>query len=351
MRIFKLICLLLTSSFYLACGSGNQKASNLFEITIDKSVKKITRYDEIAVSIKNKKNKEIEHVSYSIDGKEIPLTNNTIKIDVPTLGNKTLTAKINYEGETVTINKNIKVFSEKAPEIYTYTIIKEYPHDTGAYTQGLEFYKDTLYESTGKKGQSFLRKLDFTTGKVYEQIDLDDSYFGEGITILNDKIYQLTWKSGLGFIYDLNTFKKLDNFQYGKSREGWGLANDGNKIYKSDGTEKIWFINPDHMTEDGYIETVTNSSIVNSANELEFVDGKLYANVYQKPSVMIINSTSGAIEGVINFSGLSDLITKTEDWDKVNNVLNGIAYHPARNTFFVTGKFWDKMFEVKIQKK
>ncbi|MDO1511220.1 glutaminyl-peptide cyclotransferase [Maribacter confluentis] len=351
MRIVKIICIILIPSLYMACGSGNQKASNLFEITIDKNVKKITQFDEIGVTIKNKKNKDINQVTYSIDGKDVPLTNNTIKIDVSTLGNKTLTAKINFEGETVIINKNIKVFSAKAPEIYTYNIIKEYPHDTGAYTQGLEFFNDTLYESTGKNGKSFLRKLDFSTGKVYEQINLDDSYFGEGITILNDKIYQLTWKSGLGFIYDLHTFKKLDNFQYGKSREGWGLANDGNKIFKSDGTEKIWFINPNTMTEDGYIETVTNSSIVNSANELEFVDGKLYANVYQKPSVMIIDSNSGAIEGVINFSGLSDLITKSADWDKVNNVLNGIAYHPERKTFFVTGKFWDKMFEVKIQKK
>ncbi|SNR44487.1 Glutamine cyclotransferase [Maribacter sedimenticola] len=351
MRIVKIICIILIPSLYMACGSGNQKASNLFEITIDKNVKKITQFDEIGVTIKNKKNKDINQVTYSIDGKDVPLTNNTIKIDVSTLGNKTLTAKINFEGETVVINKNIKVFSAKAPEIYTYTIIKEYPHDTGAYTQGLEFFNDTLYESTGKNGKSFLRKLDFSTGKVYEHINLDDSYFGEGITILNDKIYQLTWKSGLGFIYDLHTFKKLDNFQYGKSREGWGLANDGNKIFKSDGTEKIWFINPNTMTEEGYIETVTNSSIVNSANELEFVDGKLYANVYQKPSVMIINSNSGAIEGVINFSGLSDLITKSANWDKVNNVLNGIAYHPERKTFFVTGKFWDKMFEVKIQKK
>ncbi|TVZ14423.1 glutaminyl-peptide cyclotransferase [Maribacter sp. MAR_2009_72] len=351
MRIVKIICIILIPSLYMACGSGNQKASNLFEITIDKNVKKITQFDEIGVTIKNKKNKDINQVTYSIDGKDVPLTNNTIKIDVSTLGNKTLTAKINSEGETVVINKNIKVFSAKAPEIYTYTIIKEYPHDTGAYTQGLEFFNDTLYESTGKNGKSFLRKLDFSTGKVYEQINLDDSYFGEGITILNDKIYQLTWKSGLGFIYDLHTLKKLDNFQYGKSREGWGLANDGNIIFKSDGTEKIWFINPNTMTEEGYIETVTNSSIVNSANELEFVDGKLYANVYQKPSVMIINSNSGAIEGVINFSGLSDLITKSADWDKVNNVLNGIAYHPERKTFFVTGKFWDKMFEVKIQKK
>ncbi|WP_339653746.1 glutaminyl-peptide cyclotransferase [uncultured Maribacter sp.] len=351
MRIVKLICNVLIFSIFIACGSGNQKASSLFEINLAENAKQVNQNSEVGININNKKQKEIESVIYSIDGVEIPLNNNKLLINVSTLGNKVLTAKITFNGETVEINKNLKVLSEKTPEIYTYTIINEYPHDTAAYTQGLEFHNDTLYESTGKNGQSFLRKLNYKTGEVYKQIDLDKSYFGEGITILNNKIYQLTWKSGLGFIYDLDTFKKLDNFQYGKSREGWGLTNDGKKIFKSDGTEKIWFLNPDTMTEEGYIEIVTNSSVFNSANELEYVDGKIYANVYQKPSVMIIDSETGSIEGVINFSGLSDLITKTENWDKLNYVLNGIAYHKERRTFFVTGKFWDKIFEVQIQKK
>tara|TARA_R110002051_G_scaffold56046_8_gene104004 strand:- start:55231 stop:56286 length:1056 start_codon:yes stop_codon:yes gene_type:complete len=351
MSTFKFYCIILITSLFASCGSGNQKASSLFEIKIENNLNQFNQNKNVGISIENKKNKEIQHVIYTIDGHELPVNNGKILINVPTLGSKILTAKISYENETIEINKNIKVLSEKAPEIYTYTIINEYPHDTKAYTQGLEFYNDTLYESTGKKGESFLRKLNFKTGEVYEQIDLDHSYFGEGITILNNKIYQLTWQSGLGFIYDLKTFKKLDNFQYGKSREGWGFTNDGSKLFKSDGTEKIWFLNPDTMTEEGYIETVTNSSIFNSANELEFVNGKIYANVYQKPSVMIIDSNTGAIEGVINFSGLSDMITKTANWDKVNYVLNGIAYHPERKTFFVTGKYWDKMFEVQIQKK
>lgn len=351
MKIVNCICSLIIPIFLISCGSGNQKASNLFEINVAENAKKINQNDEVAISIKNKKEKEIESIVYTIDGIEIPQNNNKLKINVATLGNKVLTATIKFEGETVEINKNLKIFSKKAPEIYTYTIINEYPHDQKAYTQGLEFYNDTLYESTGKKGQSFIRKLDFTSGQVFEQINLDENYFGEGITILNNKIHQLTWQSGLGFIYDLNTFKKLDNFQYGKSRQGWGFTNNDKSLIKSDGTEKIWFLNPETMIEEKYIETVTNSAIVDSANELEFVNGKIYANVYQKPSVMIIDSKTGAIEGVINFSGLSDKITETENWDKTNNVLNGIAYHPKRKTFFVTGKFWDKMFEVKIQKK
>ncbi len=350
MNIYKSIISVFILVFLISCGSGNQKPSSLFAIELEGNPKVINQNDILGVAIKNLKDKTIEKVTYSIDGEEIQLTDNKIDFSIPKLGNKTLTAKIVYEGNTVEINKNLKVLAQNAPEIYTYTILNEYPHDTNAYTQGLEFYNDTLYEGTGQKGRSFLRKLDYKTGKVWNQIDLDKAYFGEGITILDGKIYQLTWQSGIGFIYDQKNMTKLDNFQYGKSRQGWGLTNDGKKLYKSDGTEKIWILDPITLIEESHIEIVTNSSIFNNANELEYVDGKIYANVYQKPSVMIIDSKSGAIEGVINFSGLSDKVTKGEDWDS-NNVLNGIAYHAKKKTFFVTGKDWDKLFEVQIQKK
>ncbi|UWX56407.1 glutaminyl-peptide cyclotransferase [Maribacter litopenaei] len=347
-RISKaLVGLLLIAS----CGSGNQKPSSLFSIELEGNAKQVNQNEKLGVSLKNLKNKEIEEVVYSIDGENLKVENNKLDFSIPKLGNKVLKATVTYEGNTVEITKNLKVLASQAPEIYTYTILNEYPHDSNAYTQGLEFHKDTLYEGTGKRGRSFLRKLDFKTGKVYQQIDLDETYFGEGITILNDKIYQLTWRSGMGFIYDLNTMKKLDNFQYGKSREGWGLTNDGEKLYKSDGTDKIRVLNPATLVEEGHIEIATNKSLFADTNELEYVDGKIYANVYQKPGVMIIDAKSGAIEGVINFGGLSDKVTKTENWVDTENVLNGIAYHPRRKTFFVTGKDWDKMFEVTIQKK
>lgn len=350
MNSFKHLNLIFIIFFLVSCGSGNQKASSLFAIDLEGNPKSINQNDMLGVAIKNLKDKKIEKVTYSIDGNELSLRENKLNFAISKLGNRVLKATIVYENDTVEVTKKLKVLAKEAPEIYTYTILNEYPHDNNAYTQGLEFYKDTLYESTGQKGRSFLRKLDYKTGKVWAQVDLDKAYFGEGITILNDKIYQLTWQSGIGFIYDQKNMTKLDNFQYGKSREGWGLTNDGEKIFKSDGTEKIWILDPDTLIEESYIETVTNSSIFNKANELEYVDGKIYANVYQKPSVMIIDSKTGAIEGVVNFSGLSDRITKGADWD-ANNVLNGIAYHPERKTFFVTGKEWDKLFEVTIQKK
>ncbi len=347
-KFFTLSTLLL---FFMACGGEQTDAKSLFDIALDGDKTQFQHKESVGIRLNNKKNKTVTKVTYSIDGKELPVTDNKLVLNVETLGNKTLKAVVSYDETSVEIQKKIKLLSATAPELYTYEILNVYPHDNRAYTQGLEFHQDTLYESTGKKGRSSLRKVDYTSGEVLQKIDLDPSIFGEGITILNGKIYQLTWQSGIGYIYDLKGFNKIDTFQYGDSKEGWGLTNDGKKLFKSDGTEKIWFLNPETLVEEGHIETVTNKSIFNRANELEYVDGKLYANVYLKPSIMIIDAKSGAIEGVVNFSGLSEKITKTPDWRDNDNVLNGIAYHPTKKTFFVTGKDWDKLFEVKIIKK
>ena len=347
MNIVKFFTLSSFLLFFLACGEGNTSATSLFDIQLEGNKKQFQQNESTAISINNKKEKMIDKVTYSIDGVQLPINDNKMTLNTSKLGNKTLKAVVEYEGTSVELSKKIKILAEHAPQVYTYEIVNEYPHDIKAYTQGLEFHNDTLYESTGKKGTSWLRKIDFKSGNVLQQIDLDNSLFGEGITIMNGKIYQLTWQSRTGFIYDLNDFKKIDNFQYGESKEGWGLANDGTKIFKSDGTEKIWFLNPETLVEEGYIETVTNKSIFNKANELEFVEGKLYANVYQKESMMIIDANTGAIEGVVNFGGLKKKVTQHEALD----VLNGVAYHPERKTFFVTGKKWDKLFEVKIKKK
>ena len=336
---------------FVACGGGSTSTSSLFEIQLEGNKKQFQQNEIIGIDLINKKGKTIDKVTYFIDEKQLSIENNKISLNADQLGNKVIKAIVDYEENSIEVIKKIKLLASKAPEVYTYEIINTYPHDTKAYTQGLEFHKGILYESTGKKGRSSLRKIDFRTGEILKQIDLDNTIFGEGITIVGDKIYQLTWQKGIGFIYNLEDFKKIDSFQYGESKEGWGLTNDGEKLYKSDGTERIWFLNPETLIEEGYIETVTDKSIFNMANELEYVDGKLYANVYQKPSIMIIDASSGAIEGVVNFGGLDKEVTKDEKWSDTNNVLNGIAYHSERKTFFVTGKEWDKLFEVKIIKK
>ncbi|MBT8319548.1 MAG: glutaminyl-peptide cyclotransferase, partial [Gramella sp.] len=215
------------------------------------------------------------------------------------------------------------------------------------YTQGLEFHGDTLYESIGQYGESKLRKINLETGKVLKEIKLDDQYFAEGITILGDRLFQLTWQEGEGFIYNLNTFEKTGTFGYNQSEEGWGLCNNGEKIFKSDGTEKIWILDPETLAERSFIQPTTHKSVSTKFNELEWVNGKIYANTYQKDGVAIINPDNGAIEGLINFSDLRNQVTQHNKLD----VLNGIAYNPETDKLYVTGKNWDKIFEVKIMKK
>jgi glutamine cyclotransferase len=343
LKFFSCSCLLL---LFIACGGSNDP-SKLFKIHLEGKGSEYQVHQKVKVTLENRKEKTIGEVSYYIDGEALPFSDNTLTLDVAKLGDKKLVAKVAVEGNSVEIEKNIRILAEEPPTVYTYEIINEFPHDKGAFTQGLEFHEDTLYESTGKRGASSVRKVEFTTGKILQQIDLESKYFGEGITLLNNKLYQLTWQGGTGFVYDVPDLKRNGSFKYGQSKEGWGLCNNGKHIYKSDGTEKIWLLNPETLIEEGFIQTVTNTSIFNKANELEFVDDKIYANVWLKESMMIINSRSGAIEGVVNFGGLKDHVTKHPELD----VLNGVAYHPGRKTFFVTGKYWDKLFEVRIKPK
>jgi len=340
MHFYKYLILFTISLILINCEDSNQKSN--FEIKTNQ--KSITLGDTLNLSISNPKNVTITQVDYTLDDRAI---NANEVIDNIKLGQKTITAVITYDGGQETITKPIKVFNNKIPSVYTYTIVNTYPHDINSYTQGLEFFNGELYESTGQKTKSKLRKVNFETGEVLKNINLKDSYFGEGLTILNDKIYQLTWQSNTGFVYDVNSFEKLNNFTYGESKEGWGLCNDGKRLYKSDGSEKIWLLNAETQVEDGFIEAYTEKGKIPSLNELEWINGKIYANIYHRNGVVIINPKNGAVEGVINFKPLKELVTQHDKLD----VLNGIAYHPERETIFVTGKNWDKLFEVTIKKK
>jgi glutaminyl-peptide cyclotransferase len=232
------------------------------------------------------------------------------------------------------------------PKVLKYNVLNTYVHDTLSYTQGLEFYGDSLYESTGQYRESDIRITNVATGETIKKLSLPDSQFAEGMTILNDKIYQLTWQSKMGYVYDLD-LNKIDDFKYNQSQEGWGLTNDGTYLYKSDGSSKIWKIDPNTYEELGYIEVVWNDRIVSKVNELEWIDGKIYANVYQSNLLMVINPKNGVTEAVIN---LSDLVKQIPNYSKDDNVLNGIAYDKKNDRLFVTGKRWPKMFEIEIIK-
>lgn len=344
MNTLKILTLLFLTVFAISCGSNSKQKKSDFSIKLSTKSKSITLDDTFKLSIDNPKNHSIDSVSYTFNGKTV--TNELILKDSK-LGKQNIEAIVYFDDESQTISKSITVLNNKPPIVYTYKIINEYPHDITSYTQGLEFFKGVLYESTGQRGESKLRKVDYKTGEVLKNINLSNEYFGEGLTILNDNIYQLTWQRGTGFVYDASSLDRKSSFKYGNSKEGWGICNDGNKLYKSDGTEKIWTLNPETLTEEGYIQTYTSKGKVMGINELEWINGKIYANRYQKNGVAIINPKNGAIEGVIDFTPLKKKVKQHQSLD----VLNGIAYNPETKTIFVTGKRWDKLFEVEIIEK
>lgn len=329
--------------FFLLILNCNPDPSSGFKIQIKSSGDKILIDDMISINIISPNNKIIDSIEYYLNDR---LVSSEVKLVDYKVGENNVAAKIFSNNEIISINKKFDIYSNIEPEIMTYKVITEYKHDENAYTQGLEFYNNQLYESTGLNGKSTLRKSDYKSGEILNIVKLDYEYFGEGLTIINDKIYQLTWKNNIGFIYDLD-FNKIGNFDYGKSKEGWGLCNDGNFIYKSDGTNKIWILDSETLEEIRFIEVLTNRSKIKNINELEYIDGKIYANTYQfnRDVVIVINPLNGVVEKVIDFSGIRDRVTQKPDLD----VMNGIAYFGGK--IFVTGKNWDKLFEVEVVSK
>ena len=239
----------------------------------------------------------------------------------------------------VLITNNAK---QQNPTLYTYEIIESYNHDEMAFTQGLEFIDGFLFESTGLFGESTLRKVDLKTGKVLEFIDLEDQYFGEGITIMNDKIIQLTWISNIGFIYEKETFELVSEFSY--PTEGWGITNNGIHLIMSDGTSNLFFLDPKTFETVKQIEVVDKEPVIN-LNELEYINGKIYANIWYQDKIAIINPETGIVEGWINMTGIN-----IEDSQDPTKVLNGIAYDSEKDRIFITGKRWSKLFQIKLIK-
>jgi glutamine cyclotransferase len=348
MKLSKLLALTTLVILGVGCGNKSEADKGPFSVIIKNQKKSYTVSDIISVSLNNKENKPIDSIVYSLDAERISTvvqnTESTISLANQKLGQRSVISKIYSEGDSFEASHDITILASVKPKLYTYKILETYPHDIKAYTQGLEFENDTLYESTGTYKISSLRKTDFKTGTVLEIVPLADSYFGEGLTILNNKIYQLTWRENTGFIYNLSNLKKTGTFVYGKSKEGWGLCNDGTTIYKSDGTEKIWRLNPNTLAEIDYIELYTNTSKIPKVNELEWVEGKIYANIYEKDAIAIVDPASGTVEGVINLNGLKDKVTQHE----ALNVLNGIAYKGEPNILYITGKNWDKLFKIEV---
>ena len=340
MHLDKVLKIIIVAALISGCGNSSKPIKHfLIQTNANKNV--ISNTDTLKLSLSNPSNKKIDSVNYVMNNSPVA---DIFSLQNSSLGEKMIKAEVFYDGKKEVALQKVIVVNGSTPKLYTYELLNTYPHDMTSYTQGLEFYKGVLYESTGQYGESKLRALDYKNDAILNNVNLSRSYFGEGLTVLNDKIYQLTWKEGRGLIYDVNTFETLGSFNYGQSKEGWGLCNDGRQLYKTDGSENIWILNAETLEEERFVQAYTNKGRLTNLNELEWVEGKIYANRYQKNGVAIINPINGAIEAVLDFKDLKNKVTNHPGLD----VLNGMAYNPDTKTLFVTGKRWDKLFEVRI---
>ena len=226
--------------------------------------------------------------------------------------------------------------------IYSYRIVNTYPHDTDAFTQGLVYEDGVIYEGTGRYGKSSLRKVDLETGDILKIYELPEQYFGEGITIFKDKIIQLTWKSNKGFVYEKKSFKLLRDFTY--ETEGWGITHDEERLIMSDGTSTLHFLDPENFSLLGQVEVYIDNTPLDKLNELEYINGYIYANVWQTEDIAIIDPRNGRVVGWLELFGLK----QTLSWSGPMDVLNGIAYDAENERLFVTGKLWPRLFEIKL---
>ena len=287
-----------------------------------------------------------DSVVASLDGKRIAHMADTaagLPVKAKTLGAKRLRVAAFAEGkEVAAATVTITILAPSAPKQLRYTVLNAYPHDERAYTQGLLLYNDTLYESTGIYGQSAVRKLDLKSGRVLQQKELDRKYFGEGLCLLNGLLYQLTWREQTCLVYSGESLEPIAAIPY--PGEGWGLTTDGERLLMSNGTNVISFLSPDNLMVQKHLEVYSDCGAVEHLNELELIDGEIWANVYGSDNIVCIDTATGAVTGVINLQNLLPNNLRDSNTD----VLNGIARNEKNGNILVTGKYWKKLFEIRV---
>jgi glutamine cyclotransferase len=246
-------------------------------------------------------------------------------------------------GDTGSINSSLNAASIP---VFGYEVVNTYPHDPYAFTQGLVYDDGFLYEGTGLNGQSTLRRVDTASGRVLLQTNISSEFFGEGIAIWKDRLIQLTWRSNLGFVYGKENLTRIGNFSY--PTEGWGLTSDGERLIMSDGTETLYFLDPVTLARVREIRVTAIGEPVKGLNELEYIKGKIYANTWPSNRIVIISPDNGSVMGVINLQGI---LKKSDIQGKKADVLNGIAYDMKTDRLFVTGKWWPRLFEIRLTAK
>ncbi len=290
-----------------------------------------------------------DSVRIYFDGKSVAtLTSGPWQYTIPesftvNTGRKSLKAVAYGKGrQQNTVTRFMIIYSDIVPAKYGYKVINTYPHDRKAFTQGLVYDDGVLYEGTGQESGSSLRKVELTTGKILMQHNLDASLFGEGITIYNNRIFQVTWENKVGFVYKKSDFELINKIYY--PTQGWGLTTIGDRIVMSDGSNVLYFYEPELFTVVSRLEVYDNSELVDSLNELEYINGEIWANIWMTDKIARIDPESGRVNGYIYLKGL----LPEADRDPDTNVLNGIAYDSEGKRIFVTGKYWPKLFEIKV---
>ncbi|MDR2848478.1 MAG: glutaminyl-peptide cyclotransferase [Bacteroidales bacterium] len=298
------------------------------------------------LSLKAAADLQIDSIRWMADGKHITTTLNVENIAWNTTETTTGTHRIEAaayyaDGERDLVSVSVRLLAPQPPKRYTYRIVKTYPHDASAYTQGLLFDGGYLYESTGLKGASTLRKVVPTTGAVVQSLKLPNEMFGEGLALVDDRLVQVTWQNRTAFVYKKDDFSLLQTLSYPMA-EGWGLTCDGQHLIMTDGSAWLYFMDKDYFTEVRRIEVCNHSDAVTLLNELEYINGEIWANVYQRDDILRINPRTGAVTGIINMKGLLN----AGDITMATDVLNGIAYDNVTGKIYVTGKNWAKLFEI-----
>ena len=345
----------LTSFVLVNCAQSSKRTRKpVTSIKITPKNKNYTIGDKLTVNFQTKvKEGSLSKTEFFIDGKSV-FTSDKIEGSFE-IESRNLKVGTRYLKAISTLSEGTKgenytdflLLSDITPQKFGYKIVKAFPHNIEHFTEGFEIRYGFLYESTGQEGTSSIYKIDLSNWKVIKETKLDDKYFGEGITILNGKLYQLTYKTQIGFVRDLKTFELIKTFTY-KNAQGWGFTNDGKYLIMSDGTEFITYLDPETLEEVKKIQVCNEKGVVANLNELEYINGEIWANIWTTDTIVRIDSKTGKIVAEIDLKGL--LASNVSNQKNQVDFLNGIAYDHDKNKIYVTGKLWPKLFEIELVK-
>lgn len=348
----RLLCIIFITLVITSCGDSSSKdesQSPIIKVRKESRIESPTQNQEFQrgsqIAFKVTSSQAIDSIVLAIDDQVTTYASSEFNVTIPSnrVGTWKTKVQVFCKGESETHYRKIVVLPESAPEELTYEIINTYPHRTEDYTQGLLIHEGYLYESTGQNGESRLMKKDLESGEIIKVVNLADEYFGEGLALLNDKFYQITYHALKGFVYDLDLNLEREVSYTTDSGEGWGLVGYGDLLIMTDKTAKLYLLDPESFTIVDEMEVYDNVGKVAAINELEIINGLLYANVYLEDYIVAIDLSTGEVVKKIDCSGLlSDTEASQAD------VLNGIAYDSQNDRIYLTGKDWPKLFEVKF---